>query len=175
MFNGYNPPKSKRHNNGLHIAHDSCYLFTGPTLKKQKYIILAMPRRKACSAVPQDLPSEAAKRDGHTVCSVAPTLRCVAQKDILDKFLPCRRTCFIPVPLSAHNSVMLYELCFGIRNTVVGNSEFHTVLSKYHVSSSGKSASGSAPGCEIACRCLRKFVSMDLIVGELNMDDMFAS
>ena len=108
-------------------------------------------------------------------CSVAPTLRCVAQKDILDKFLPCRRTCFIPVPLSAHNSVMLYELCFGIRNTVVGNSEFHTVLSKYHVSSSGKSASGSAPGCEIACRCLRKFVSMDLIVGELNMDDMFAS
>ena len=46
MFNGYNPPTSKRHNNGLHIAHDSCYLFTGPTLKKQKYIILDLTIRK---------------------------------------------------------------------------------------------------------------------------------
>ena len=110
-----------------------------------------------------------------TVCSVAPTLRCIAQKDILDKVLPCRRTCFVPVALSAENSVMLYEFCFGIRSTVVGNSDFHIVRSKYHVPLSRKSASGSAHRGEIACTCWRKFVSMDLIVSELNMDDVFFS
>ena len=32
MFNCWNLRKAKRHNNGLHIAHDSCHLFTGPLL-----------------------------------------------------------------------------------------------------------------------------------------------
>ena len=31
MFNCWNLRKAKRHNNRLHVAHDSCHLFTGPT------------------------------------------------------------------------------------------------------------------------------------------------
>ena len=41
--------KAKRHNNGLHIAHDSCHLFTGPTFKKQQNIILELTVRKKCT------------------------------------------------------------------------------------------------------------------------------
>ena len=46
MFNCWNLRRAKRHNNGLHIAHDSCHLFTGPTLKKQQNIILELTVRK---------------------------------------------------------------------------------------------------------------------------------
>ena len=33
-------------NNGFYIAHDLCHLFTGPTLKKQRNIILDLTMRK---------------------------------------------------------------------------------------------------------------------------------
>ena len=49
MFNCWNLRKAKRHNNGLHIAHDSCHLFTGPTFKKQQNIILELIVHTKCT------------------------------------------------------------------------------------------------------------------------------
>ena len=49
VHNCWNHRKAKRHDNGLHIAHDPCHLFTGPTLKKQQHIILELTVRKQCT------------------------------------------------------------------------------------------------------------------------------
>ena len=83
MFNCWNLRKAKRHNNRLHVAHDSCHLFSGPTFgSRWPPLVPVGPRVSIGSHWPPLAPISSHWPPLAPVCNHgAPSLKCVFKHD----------------------------------------------------------------------------------------------
>ena len=100
-------------NNGFYIAHDSCHLFTGPTLTKQKDIILDLSMRKN-GTIGVDSSAYTALR-----CHVSVMLLCLFA---FRRFLPLTKTKTVPQALRPDFPESKKNTILGFTNSLLLSS-----------------------------------------------------